>query len=132
MVEEDPGMKKAGNIFGIFIGICMLGMWGLLLFTGRVKEINTEPFRIVAHLFSESITAILLILGGLLSLMHGNRGERLHFVSLGMLLYSVLTAGGYYLQLNNVAMTIMFGVLFVATVVFIVSNLTKGNCRNES
>lgn len=49
---------------------------------------------------------------------HSGRGERLHFVSLGMLLYSVLTAGGYYLQLNNVAITMMFGMLFVATVVF--------------
>lgn len=103
----------------------MLGMWGMLLFTGQVKEIGTEPFRIAAHLFSEGVTAILLILGGLLSLLHSNRGERLHFVSLGMLLYSVLTAGGYYLQLNNVAITMMFGMLFVATGVFIVSNLMR-------
>ena len=124
-------MKKAGNIFSVFIGTCMLGMWGMLLFTGQVKEVDTEPFRIAAHLFSEGITAILLILGGLLSLMHSNRGERLHFVSLGMLLYSVLTAGGYYLQLNNVAMTAMFGLLFVTTVVFIISKLPKGNCRTE-
>jgi hypothetical protein len=98
-------MKKAGNIFSVFIGICMLGMWGMLLFTGQVKEIRTEPFGIAVHLFSEGITAILLILGGLLSLKDSSRGERLHFVSLGLLLYSVLTAGGYYLQLNNVPMT---------------------------
>lgn len=45
----------------------MLGMWGMLLLSGQVKEINTEPFRIAAHLFSEGITATLLILGGLLS-----------------------------------------------------------------
>mgnify|MGYP001443805849 CR=1 FL=1 len=116
-------MKKAGNIFSVFIGICMLGMWGMLLFTGQVKEIGTEPFRMVAHLFSEGITAILLVLGGLLSLKHSSRGQRLHLVSLGMLLYSVLTAGGYYLQLNNVAMTIMFGMLFLTTVIFTISNL---------
>ena len=95
--SEGQGIKKAGNIFGVFIGTCMLGMWGMLLFTGQVKEIDTEPFRIAAHLFSEGITAILLIWGGLLSLKHSSRGERLHFVSLGMLLYSVLMAGGYYL-----------------------------------
>lgn len=115
-------MKKAGNIFSVFIGICMFGMWGMLLFTGQVQEIGTEPFRIAMHLFSEGITAVLLILGGLLSLKHSSHGERLHFVSLGMLLYSVLTAGGYYLHLNNIAMTMMFGMLFVATVVFIISN----------
>jgi len=113
-------MKKAGNIFSIFIGICMLGMWGMLLFTGQVKEIGTEPFRIAAHLFSEVITAILLILGGSLSLKNRDRREKLYFVSLGMLLYSVLTAGGYYLKLNDIVMAIMFVMLFVFTVVIIV------------
>lgn len=117
-------MKKAGYSFSVFIGICMFGMRGMLLFTGQVKEIGTEPFRIAAHLFSEGMTAILLIWGGLLSLKHSSHEERLHFVSLGMLLYSVLTAGGYYWQLNNVAMTMMFGMLFVATVVLIIYHLT--------
>ncbi|MDD3654003.1 MAG: hypothetical protein PHO01_07445 [Desulfotomaculaceae bacterium] len=60
-------MKKAGYGFSVFIGICMFGMWGMLLFTGQVKEIGTEPLRIAAHLFSEGMTAILLIWGGLLS-----------------------------------------------------------------
>ena len=65
----------------------MLGMWGMLLLSGQVKETNTEPFRIAAYLFSEGITAISLILGGLLS--------------------------------------------FVVTVVFLICNLAKGNCRND-
>jgi len=121
--SEGQGMKKAGNIFSVSIGICMLGMWSTFLFTGQVKEIGTEPFRIAAYLFSEGITAIVLILGGLLSLKHSICGERLHFVSLGMLLYSVFTAGGYYLQLNNAAMAMMFGMFFLPTVVFIISNL---------
>jgi hypothetical protein len=118
-------MKKAGYIFGVFVGFCMFGMWAMLLITGQVIEIATEPFRITAHLFSEAITAASLILGGLLSLRHRDWGERLHLVSLGMLLYSVLTAGGYYLQLNNRAMIIMFGTLIIATAVFITANLRQ-------
>jgi hypothetical protein len=27
----------------------MLAMWGMLLVTGQVEEIGTEPFRIAAH-----------------------------------------------------------------------------------
>ena len=108
-------MKKVEFIFSILLGICMLGMWGLLLITGQVKEIGIEPFRIAAHLFSEGITAILLILGGLFSLMHCSNGEKLHLVSLGMLMYSVLTAAGYYLQFNNGGMTVMFGMLCLIT-----------------
>lgn len=120
-------MKKVEFIFSILLGICMLGMWGLLLITGQVKEIGIEPFRIAAHLFSEGITAILLILGGLFSLMHCSNGEKLHLVSLGMLMYSVLTAAGYYLQFKNGVMTVMFGMLFLITVLFFISNLYKGS-----
>jgi hypothetical protein len=118
-------MKKAGNIFGIIVGFCMIGMWAMLFVTGQVKELADEPFRITAHLFSEGITAASLILGGLLSLKHQGLGDKLHLVSLGMLLYSVLTAGGYYLQLNNMAMIILFGTLIITTVVFITANLLQ-------
>jgi hypothetical protein len=79
-------MKKAGNIFGVIVGFCMLGMWAMLLLTGQIKEIAAEPFRIAAHLFSEGLTAVSLILGGLLSLKHRGWGDRLHLISLGMLL----------------------------------------------
>lgn len=125
--KEEIEMKKVEFIFSILLGICMLGMWGLLLITGQVKEIGIEPFRIAAHLFSEGITAILLILGGLFSLMHCSNGEKLHLVSLGMLMYSVLTAAGYYLQFKNGVMTVMFGMLFLITVLFFISNLYKGS-----
>lgn len=71
-----------------------------------------------AHLTSEGMTAVLLILGGLLSIREHVLGKKLRLVSLGMLLYSVLVAGGYYLQLKDAAMTVMFGILFTAAALF--------------
>ncbi|SCZ81113.1 hypothetical protein [Acidaminobacter hydrogenoformans] len=117
-------MKKAGNVFGIITGIGMISMWGVLFVTGQIQELNTEPLRISAHILSEGLTAIALLAGGILSLKGHDLGKRMHLISLGMLMYSVLTAGGYYLQLNDLAMTGMFGVLFVATVVFACANLS--------
>lgn len=112
-------LKRASCIFSIFIGICMIGMWSMLLATGQVSELKTEPYRIAAHLFSELLTAGLLIIGGIAVLNKKPWGNVLHFVSLGALLYSVFTAGGYYLQLGNVPMTLMFSCFFVVTVFFI-------------
>jgi len=38
--------------------------------------------------------------------------------------YSVLTAGGYYLQKGDVAMMIMFGVFTILTTICIIDSLT--------
>ncbi len=116
-------MKKASYLYSIIVGISMITMWALLLMTNQVTELHTEPVRITTHIASEFITAILLILGGITSLQKVKWGLRVHTFSLGMLLYSVLTAGGYYLQLGELAMSAMFACLFAATVVFFIKSI---------
>ncbi len=113
-------MKKASYLYGIIVGICMITMWTLLLITKQVPEIHTEPIRISTHIASEFITAILLLLGGITSIQKVTWGPRVHTFSLGMLLYSVLNAGGYYLQLGEYAMAVMFTCLFATTLVFLI------------
>ncbi len=114
-------MKKAINIYCIFVGICMIALWVMLLTINQVPELAKEPYRIAAHIISEIITALLLIAGGILAFQKKPLGGFLRSMGLGALLYSVFTAGGYYLQLGNTAMTAMFACLFVLTVVCIVS-----------
>lgn len=116
-------MKKAASVYSIIIGFSMIMMWGMLLLTGQVKEIVDEPFRISTHLFSEGLTAILLVWGGLRSLKQTSKFDPIHLVSMGMLLYSTLTAGGYYLQLGDWIMTLFFAFLFTATGIFIAFNI---------
>lgn len=119
-------MKKISCIYSILIGFCMLGMWSMLLSTGQVTEFDTEPYRIAAHLFSEFLTAALLIIGGITFLLKKAWGKALHSVSLGALLYSVFTAGGYYLQNGDIAMSIMFGCFIVLTTLFIAVQVFTG------
>lgn len=114
-------MKKAVNIYCVFVGTSMIALWVMLLNTNQIPELATEPYRIAAHIISEIITALLLLSGGILSFLHKPFGNILRSVALGALLYSVFTAGGYYLQLSNIAMALMFAVLFALTAVCIVS-----------
>jgi hypothetical protein len=56
-------VKKIGGIFGVVVGISMIAMWSMLLITGQVTELHTEPYRITAHLLSEFMTALFLLIG---------------------------------------------------------------------
>jgi len=56
-------MLRFKGYYSLLIGICMVGLWCMLLATRQVPELLTEPYRIIAHLSSEFITAALLIWG---------------------------------------------------------------------
>ncbi len=118
-------MKKASYIYGIAVGFSMIGMWVMMLTTGQVPELLTEPVRIAAHIASELFTAFILVIGGILSLRRIRVGERVHIFSLGMLFYSVLNAAGYFMELGDYAMTIMFLCLTIITILFFAVSVIK-------
>ena len=39
--------RRIAAVYSIFIGVSMIGMWTVLLGTGQVPEINTEPINIL-------------------------------------------------------------------------------------
>lgn len=125
-------MRKFANIYSVFIGVGMIVIWSILLLSGQVLELTTEPFRIIAHIFSELITAVFLIVGGILSIKQTLNANAVHLISLGMLFYSVLTAGGYYLQKGDMVMTTMFAALIVLTSVFIFNQCLLKNYFRKS
>jgi len=119
-------MLKFKGIYSIAIGACIIILWCMLLINGQVTELSAEPYRIIAHLLSELITALLLISGGI-TVLKAKKNTTLLNVGLGALLYSVLTAGGYYLQKGDVAMVIMFGIFLILKTIFIVDSVVIGN-----
>lgn len=116
-------MIKFKGIYSIVIGASMLIMWCMLLATNQVPEVVTEPYRIVLHILSELITAVMLIAGGVKSIKERTHSNILNNVALGALLYSVLNAAGYYLQKGDYAMLGMFGVFTVMSLYFILSSM---------
>jgi hypothetical protein len=89
-----------------------------------VPGFNSAQIEIKLHIFTEMLTALMLIVGGLSVLMKWRHTE-LHIISHGMLLYAILNSSGYYIDRGEVGMVFMFGVLLVGTVVSLILFLSE-------
>lgn len=111
-------MDKAKAIFSIVIGVGLIGIWSMLLATGQAAELNTKPIDMTFHLINECFLALVLIVGGIGLLNQKPWSYKVFMLAMGLLLYSALTANGYYTQLGNAAMTIMFSIITLLAVFF--------------
>ena len=108
--------NRVSAYFTILVGVLMMGMWTMLVFTGQVPYLDTPQLEIKLHIFTELLTSGALILGGLSVLRGWTRLNRLHHVSQGMLIYAIINSSGYYIDLGETAMAAMFGVLLMGTI----------------
>lgn len=84
----------------------------MILLTQIPPEGKTE---LTFHLLSEFIMAVLCLFSGILILGNKPIGKLLNVLGLGMVIYSVLNAAGYYGESNELQMMIMFLVLLILT-----------------
>lgn len=111
-------MKKAASIFSLFCGVAMLIVWGSLLATGQVVELQTRPFETMFLLAAEFLTAISLIISGFGLLTGKNWGLRADLAALGMLLYCTVFYVGVLAQEGNLLAVTFFGMIVALTAVF--------------
>lgn len=125
-------MKKISAAFCIFTGISIIGLWAMLYFSGQVIELSSKPIDILFHITNEGITAVFLIVGGCGLLRKKSWAGKVHFISMGMLFYSLLAANGYYTQKGILPMTIMFSTFTIITIVITISSfLSKDSTQNS-
>src|SRR5512133_1297993 len=108
--------------YSIFIGISVIAMWIMILLTETPPEGKTE---LSFHLFSEFLMALLCLVSGILLLRNNPISRLLNILGLGMVIYSVLNAAGYYGEKNENPMMILFIVLLVLTTIAIFFVLTE-------
>jgi hypothetical protein len=112
-------MKRAASVFSIFMGLSMLGMWTMFYLSGSIPELVTKPMEISMHIVAELLTAVMLIVGGIGVLVDKKWGRKIYFVSMGMLLYTLIVSPGYYIQRGNIGFVAMFAVFFVISIIFL-------------
>ena len=110
---------KIVGYYSIFIGIAVIAMWTMILFTQNLPEGKTE---LTFHLLSEFIMALLCLISGILILRNKSIGKFLSILGLGMVIYSVLNAAGYYGENNDLQIMIMFIALLILTSIVVVIN----------
>lgn len=111
---QDKTKTKIVSCYSIFIGISVIIFWIILLFGEKLPEGKTELF---FHIFSELLMALLCIVSGVLLLKKKRIGKPLNIVGLGMAIYSVINAAGYYGEKNEFLMMFIFLVLLGLTIV---------------
>jgi len=109
--------RRASAIFTIFVGLLMMGMWSMLTLTNQVPYLDTPQMEIKLHILTEMLTAVMLIIGGVSVLRNYEKLTNLHYVSQGMLIYSIINSSGYYIDLGELMMAVMFGFLLLGTVI---------------
>ena len=117
-------MKKSAGVFEIFLGSCMLIQWAFFYFTGNIPELVSEPVRISFHIAGETVTAVLLIISGIMLLKNHASGGRLSLFALGMVMYSMIVSPGYFAQRGQWGFVIMFAAL-ISVALFFTSKILK-------
>ncbi|MCC7573323.1 MAG: hypothetical protein KO464_08030 [Candidatus Methanofastidiosum sp.] len=82
------------------------------------------------HLIGEIVTAFLLIGGGVGLYYKRKWGTTVYFLGTGMLIYTLIVSPGYYLQNNNLEFVGMFTLLFIITIVLLISIIKQDGLMN--
>ena len=117
------GLKRAVSVYSMVIGVSMIGMWIFFYLIGGIPELETEPIRISMHIIAEGLTAILLILGGYGVLTGKGWGEKMYFLSMGMLIYTLIQSPGYFMETRDYGLVLMFGVMLLVAMGMILKML---------
>lgn len=112
-------IRRLASVYSIIVGVSMIGLWIMLLSTGQVPELATEPNRITAHILAEVVTAILLLVSGFGLLTERVWAMKMFLFSQGTLLYTLIASPGYYVQHGIIPMVVMFLALLLITLTFL-------------
>ena len=111
--------------FNIIIGLIIIYQWFISLRKEDVPEMDTSPKTILTHTIAEMITAITLIMSGILLLQEKGKGYLLYLLSTGMLIYTIVNSAGYFWDKKNYSVVIVFGLLLAATISIFLSLLFR-------
>ncbi len=111
-------MRFAG-IYGILVGAVILFQWAFFLLTARVPELESAPFEIISQLAAEFMTATVIVFSSIAILNKRPWSRTAYLLASGMVIYSVVDNAGYFIQLHEWPMAIIFSLLLLLTVVSI-------------
>jgi hypothetical protein len=110
-------------VYAVVVGFGMIGQWAVTIAQGKIAgpEAGSEAGRgrveMLFHLAAEALTALALIAAGAGILAGQGWGQPLYLLAAGMLLYTVMASAGYFAQLRQWPMVVVFGALFVLALV---------------
>lgn len=115
----------AAAFFNIIIGLIIIYQWFISLSKGNVPELEISPKSIFTHTVAEMVTAVSLIISGVLLLQEKHKGYNLYLFSTGMLVYTLINSAGYFWDKKNYRVVFVFGFLLILTTAIFLYLLLK-------
>ena len=113
--------------YGIGVGTLIILQWMFFLATGSIPQLQTARWEIGLHISAELVLALGLLAGGIATLRAMRQGEKVLLVALGMAIYSEINSPGYFAQLGQWALVVMFALLLFGATFAVMSLLRKGD-----
>ena len=117
--------SKFASIYAVAVGALMFIMWSFFIVSGQVPEFQTKPAEILLHIVAEMLTALLLLVSGVLVLRRITWGNLTLLVAIGMLFYTMIVSPGYYIQNGTGAFVVMFALLLALGIVAAVVQIRR-------
>lgn len=111
------------GLYGIIIGIGIIGLWVMLYLTHQIPELETEPVAIRFHLIAEITMGILCLISGILLLLQVFWAPYLFIMAMGLVVYAVINSAGYYGEKKQWSFVVMFGIILIVSISLIILNI---------
>ncbi len=111
-------LERIAATYSILAGIALMVFWVMVYRKKDLTEITMEPVAFMFHIGSDILTSILLIVGGVSILGAQLWGYPIYFISMGLLIYSLLNFSGYYGQQKDWPRFGLFILLAIVAILF--------------
>lgn len=124
-----PRLPRISAIYGIVMGVGLLGTWVVLFWNGAPPEFRATPLESWFLLLAEVLTGTALVLGGYGVLTSRGWGWPLHLASLGMMLYTCVYSIGVFGQTRNIPAVSWFVLTSAMTLLLIIAHAAMATPR---
>ena len=114
------------SIYVILVGVAIIGYW--IIFSIRKQTPSPQMGTVTDrgqiemrfHVIAELLAAVVLIIAGTSLLMKVSWGQEVFLIAIGMLFYTSVNSAGYFAQIRQQSMIIIFAIVFILSVVSLV------------
>jgi hypothetical protein len=122
---------KLTSWYAIGVGTLIILQWTLFFAIHAIPELQTAPWEIGAHITAEFVLAVTLLVGGVAAQRSIRWARKTLLIALGMAIYSEINSPGYFAQLGQWPLVVMFSFLLAGAVMSAILLLTEEN-KNEN
>ena len=109
---------RGAGLFSILVGVVIVIVWGWLIASGDVPELEARPLGTLFHIIGELLTAVVLIVAGWGLIKDTPWARKLHILATGMLMLVVINAIAFNLERDAIGMVLAFVTFAVIAVFF--------------